>query len=56
MGATQFEAPQWESVGWLESETVGRLCVIDFGYPLAFPINYRLQQLRDDEYRLVFRT
>lgn len=55
MGATQFEAPQWESVAWLESETVGRLCVIDFGYPLAFPINYRLQHHRD-AYRVVFRT
>lgn len=55
MGATQFEAPQWESVTWLESETVGRLCVLDFGYPLAFPINYRL--LHDgDEYQIVFRT
>ena len=56
MGATQFEAPQWESVAWLESETVGRLCVIDYGYPLAFPINYRFQHVRDDEYRIVFRT
>ena len=55
MGATQFEAPQWESVGWLESDTVGRLCVIEFGYPLAFPINYRLQ--RDgDNFRPVFRA
>jgi hypothetical protein len=55
MGATQFEAPQWESLAWLESETVGRLCVIDFDYPLAFPINYRLQQ-HGDGYRIVFRT
>jgi len=55
MGATQFEAPQWESVAWLESDTVGRLCVVDFGYPLAFPINYRL--LRDSEnFRIVFRA
>ena len=55
MGATQFESPQWESVEWLESDTVGRLCVIDFGYPLAFPINYRL--LRDGEnFRVVFRA
>ena len=55
MGATQFEAPQWESVEWLESETVGRLCVLDFEYPLAFPINYRM--VRDGEaYQLVFRA
>ncbi|MBK5333846.1 MAG: pyridoxamine 5'-phosphate oxidase family protein [Ilumatobacteraceae bacterium] len=55
MGATQFEAPQWESIAWLESETVGRLCVLDFGYPLAFPINYRLVH-DGEEYRIVFRA
>jgi nitroimidazol reductase NimA-like FMN-containing flavoprotein (pyridoxamine 5'-phosphate oxidase superfamily) len=55
MGATQFEAPQWECVAWLESETVGRLCVLEFGYPVAFPINYRV--VRDGEaYRFVFRA
>jgi Pyridoxamine 5'-phosphate oxidase len=55
MAATHFEAPQWECVTWLENETVGRLCVIEFDYPLAFPISYRL--LRDGEaYRFVFRT
>ena len=55
MGATQFEAPQWESIAWLEGETVGRLCIVDLGYPLAFPLNYRLQHT-GDEYRVVFRT
>jgi hypothetical protein len=55
MGARHFEASRWESVAWLESETVGRLCVLDGGYPLAFPINYRL--LSDGEAcRIVFRT
>jgi nitroimidazol reductase NimA-like FMN-containing flavoprotein (pyridoxamine 5'-phosphate oxidase superfamily) len=55
MGATQFEAPQWECIEWLNNETVGRLCVLDFGYPLAFPINYRV--VRDGEaYRIVFRA
>ena len=55
MGATEFEAPQWECLAWLDSETVGRLCVVDLGYPLAFPINYRLQ--RDgDNFRIVFRA
>jgi hypothetical protein len=39
----------------LGSETVGRLCVIEHEYPLAFPINYRL--MRDvDETKVVFRT
>jgi hypothetical protein len=47
MGATEFEAPQWESLAWLDSETVGRLCVLDLGYPLASPINYRMVQHLD---------
>ncbi len=55
MGAVQFDAPLWESVEWLESDTVGRLCVLEFGYPLAFPVNYRLLHV-GDEYRIVFRT
>jgi Pyridoxamine 5'-phosphate oxidase len=55
MAATQFDAPQWESVAWLESETVGRLCVVDFGYPLAFPVNYRVVQ-DGDAVRFVFRV
>lgn len=55
MGATQFDAPQWESIAWLESETVGRLCIVDNDYPLAFPVNYRLQRA-GDEYTVVFRT
>jgi hypothetical protein len=55
MAATQFDAPMWESLTWLESQTVGRLCVVDLDYPLAFPINYRT--IRDGEaYRIVFRT
>lgn len=55
MGAIQFEAPQWESVAWLESETVGRLCVLDLGFPLAFPINYRLVR-NGEQLRIVFRA
>jgi Pyridoxamine 5'-phosphate oxidase len=55
MGATQFEAPEWESLAWMGSETVGRLCVTDFGYPLAFPINYRLVR-SGEKYRVVFRA
>jgi nitroimidazol reductase NimA-like FMN-containing flavoprotein (pyridoxamine 5'-phosphate oxidase superfamily) len=55
MGATRVELPEWESVELLGRETVGRLCIIDHGYPLAFPLNYRM--LRDAERtRIVFRT
>jgi hypothetical protein len=55
MGATEFEAPQWECLAWLDNETVGRLCVLDLGYPLAFPINYRMVQ-GGEAYRFVFRA
>jgi len=55
MGATQFEAPQWECFEWLKSDTVGRLCVVDRGFPLAFPVNYKV--IRDrEECRVIFRT
>ncbi|HEY4610857.1 MAG TPA: pyridoxamine 5'-phosphate oxidase family protein [Ilumatobacteraceae bacterium] len=55
MGATQFEAPHWECLEWLQSETVGRLCVLDHEFPLAFPLNYKVMQ-DGDEYRIIFRT
>lgn len=55
MDATRVELPEWESIELLQRETVGRLCVIDHGYPLAFPINYRMVR-DDDRTRFVFRT
>lgn len=55
MCATRVELPQWQSLDLLERETVGRLCIIEQGYPLAFPVNYRL--VRDgDRTALVFRV
>ena len=44
MGATPFEMTERESIEQLQQETVGRLCVIEFGYPLAFPVNYRVTE------------
>jgi nitroimidazol reductase NimA-like FMN-containing flavoprotein (pyridoxamine 5'-phosphate oxidase superfamily) len=40
-GVRPFEIPTWECYDLIGGRTVGRLCVIDHGYPLAFPINYR---------------
>lgn len=55
MGATRYELPDWETLELLDRETVGRLCVIEFGYPLAFPINYRI--VREGEHtQVVFRA
>ncbi len=56
-GALRHEMPTWECVSLLESHAVGRLCVIDQGYPLAFPINYRLETSDDGNgHHIVFRS
>jgi len=39
----------------LTSESVGRLCIIDHGFPLAFPVNYHVVQDAAGD-RVVFRT
>ena len=53
MSATRIELPDWESLELLGLTTVGRLCIVDHGYPLAFPLNYRLLH---NPTRIVFRT
>jgi hypothetical protein len=55
MGATPFVIPERESVELLQQETVGRLCIIEYGYPLAFPVNYRVMET-GDSFRIVVRT
>lgn len=42
MAAERFDLPIWESVELLRSEHVGRMCVIDHGFPLALPVNYHV--------------
>ena len=55
MTATAHELPAWECYDLLRDHGVGRLCLVDGGYPIAVPINYRVL---DDETqrRLVVRT
>ncbi len=55
MSTTRCELPSWESYELLGSETVGRLCVIEREYPLAFPLNFRIVR-KLDETRIVMRT
>jgi nitroimidazol reductase NimA-like FMN-containing flavoprotein (pyridoxamine 5'-phosphate oxidase superfamily) len=55
MGASRFEVPQWECLELLGTETVGRVCVIEHDYPLAFPVNYRVIRNADGT-RIVFRA
>ena len=55
MSATRHDIPVHECITLLDSDSVGRLCIIDHGYPLAFPVNYRL--VHDSAgHRVVFRT
>lgn len=37
----------WECTELLRSRPIGRLCVIDHGYPLAIPVNYRVSGTGD---------
>jgi hypothetical protein len=55
MGATPFAIPERESIELLHQETVGRLCIIECGYPLAFPVNYRVMGT-GNSFRIVVRT
>ena len=55
VGAQRFDVPKWECYALLRHEGVGRLCIIDHGCPIAFPINYRMDG-DDDEIRVVVRT
>jgi Pyridoxamine 5'-phosphate oxidase len=55
MATTRHDIPVHECIALLESDSVGRLCIIDHDYPLALPVNYRLVHDRAG-HRVVFRT
>ena len=55
MPATKSDLPHWQTIELVTREKVGRVCIIDSGYPLAFPVNYRF--LQDGEgMHIVFRA
>jgi uncharacterized protein len=55
MSAERFELPTWESVSLLRSQRIGRMCVLDHGYPLALPVNVQVIG-PDDACQVVMRT
>ncbi len=55
MNAERFELSRHECVALLRATTIGRLCFLDHGCPLAFPINYRIDG-PDSHARVVVRT
>ena len=55
MGAQRTELTEWESTELLRTRSVGRMCVIDHGYPLAIPISYQVVGSKH-AVRIVVRT
>lgn len=51
----RIEMTRWECLDLAAGTPIGRLCIIDRGYPLAFPVNVRLEQ-HGDVTRFVVRT
>jgi hypothetical protein len=54
-GAASSEIVRSECLDLLRSEPVGRICVLEHGFPIAFPVNYKLVD-DDGEIRIVVRT
>ncbi len=55
MSAEHYEIPTWECLDLLRSESIGRICIIEHGYPLALPVNYRIIGTQDAS-TVVIRT
>lgn len=55
MSTERFELQRWECLDLLRSAHIGRICIIDHGYPLALPVNYRLVGT-ESEPQVVMRT
>ncbi|MCX6519083.1 MAG: pyridoxamine 5'-phosphate oxidase family protein [Actinobacteria bacterium] len=55
MSTERFELPGWESVSLLRSQHIGRVCVLDHGFPLALPVNF-LVIGPDEACQVVMRT
>jgi hypothetical protein len=55
MSTHRVELPAWECAELLRSRSVGRICVIDHGYPIAIPVNYEVMGV-DGALQIVVRT
>lgn len=55
MSAELQELPRWEVLDLVRGSRIGRLCVIDGGFPIAVPVNYRLTE-QDGKEVIVVRT
>lgn len=55
IGASTFELTSRESLDRIREEPVGRICILEHGFPIAFPVNYRVAG-DPPECRVVMRT
>jgi len=55
MSTRRVELPAWECVELLRTRSIGRICVIDHGYPIAIPVNYEVMG-DDGALQIVVRT
>ena len=54
-GAQRREVPRWEALDLLRSTTIGRICIVDHGCPIALPMNFRVTGDTHD-FRIVLRA
>jgi hypothetical protein len=54
-GATSFEIPRHECLDLIRGEPVGRICILENGVPLAFPVNYKVT-VEGNDLGIVMRT
>ena len=54
-GAVSYAIATHECVDLIRSEPVGRICVLEHGFPIAFPVNYRVAD-ENGVLRIVMRT
>lgn len=55
MSVDRVQMQRWECFQLLGTEQIGRVCVVEHGYPIALPVNYRLIGT-GDERQVVIRT
>jgi hypothetical protein len=41
-GVQGREVPRWEALDLLRSTSIGRVCIVDHGWPVALPMNFRV--------------
>jgi len=56
MSGERYELSTWESMDLLGTSGIGRLCIIEQGFPLAVPVNYRIDGESVGAQTVVVRT